>query len=73
MYTAEALDELNARGDRLRGSLNAVSEKHGAALIWTGLGSMLMPHFLAVAPTTHAHTKRCDDRLKCAVAPFRPP
>jgi len=43
-YTPEAAVALNARGDKLRGQLNAVAEKAGVAMQFTGIGSMLCVH-----------------------------
>ena len=40
--TAEAL---RARGDGLRQALNDTCARHGAAMQFTGIGSMLQPHF----------------------------
>ncbi|MDP6876196.1 MAG: aspartate aminotransferase family protein, partial [Alphaproteobacteria bacterium] len=45
IYTAEVAESFNARGDVLRQSLNALAEKHGAALQFTGRGSMMAVHF----------------------------
>ncbi|MCI0753795.1 aspartate aminotransferase family protein [Teichococcus vastitatis] len=44
VYTPEAALALNARGDALRGRLNARCREAGAALQVTGLGSMLAFH-----------------------------
>lgn len=40
-----AADALLARGDKLRTDLNAVCAKHGVTMQFTGIGSMLQPHF----------------------------
>ncbi|MDP6692523.1 MAG: aminotransferase class III-fold pyridoxal phosphate-dependent enzyme, partial [Alphaproteobacteria bacterium] len=45
IYTAEVAESFNARGDVLRQSLNDLAEKHGAALQFTGRGSMMAVHF----------------------------
>jgi glutamate-1-semialdehyde 2,1-aminomutase len=45
-YTPEAAKALNAMGDRLKARLNAVVEKAGAAMQFTGFGSMLNVHML---------------------------
>ncbi|MEI7446491.1 MAG: aminotransferase class III-fold pyridoxal phosphate-dependent enzyme [Burkholderiales bacterium] len=44
VLTREALDAVNARGERLRAALNAVFVRHGVALQATGLGSLLTLH-----------------------------
>ena len=44
VLTRDALDGLNARGDRLRAGLGACFARHGVALRATGLGSMLNLH-----------------------------
>lgn len=44
-YTPEKCRELNAYGDRLRDRLNAVAGKHGAPVLFTGIGSMIGTHF----------------------------
>ncbi|MBC2669286.1 aspartate aminotransferase family protein [Novosphingobium piscinae] len=42
--TAEALDQLSARGDRLRTEINAVFERQGAPYHATGIGSIMNIH-----------------------------
>ncbi|MFM1988104.1 MAG: hypothetical protein RJA99_1061 [Pseudomonadota bacterium] len=44
VLTRDALDAVNARGERLRAALNAVFARHGVALQATGLGSLLTLH-----------------------------
>ena len=44
IYTPERARSLNASGDRLRERLNAVARRHGLAMQFTGLGSMLSVH-----------------------------
>jgi glutamate-1-semialdehyde 2,1-aminomutase len=44
IYTPECCSALNASGDRLRQRLNAVAHRHGLAVQFTGLGSMLAIH-----------------------------
>jgi glutamate-1-semialdehyde 2,1-aminomutase len=43
--TPEAVTQLNARGDRLRETLNAIARKSGARMQFTGRGSMMAVHF----------------------------
>ncbi len=45
VYTADVAESFNARGDVLRQSLNAMAEKLGAAVQFTGRGSMMTIHF----------------------------
>ncbi len=45
IYTGDVAVSFNARGDKLRQSLNALAEKHGAAMQFTGRGSMMAVHF----------------------------
>ena len=44
VYTAEAANELNARGEALRLRLNQAIEKAGVAMQFTGYGSMMNVH-----------------------------
>jgi glutamate-1-semialdehyde 2,1-aminomutase len=44
IYTPERCSALNGSGDRLRERLNAVVRRHGLAMQFTGLGSMLSVH-----------------------------
>jgi glutamate-1-semialdehyde 2,1-aminomutase len=44
IYTPERARTLNAWGDQLRERLNAVMQKHGLAMQFTGLGSMFSVH-----------------------------
>jgi glutamate-1-semialdehyde 2,1-aminomutase len=44
IYTPERARALNSSGDRLRERLNAVARRHGLAMQFTGLGSMLSVH-----------------------------
>ena len=44
LYTAEGARALNAFGDRLRQRLNGIARRHGLAMQFTGLGSMLSVH-----------------------------
>ena len=47
VFTAEAVRELNAGGDRLRGRLGEVMSQRGVPAQVTGLGSMMTVHFRA--------------------------
>jgi glutamate-1-semialdehyde 2,1-aminomutase len=44
IYTPERARALNAFGDQLRGRLNAIAHRHGLAMQFTGLRSMLAVH-----------------------------
>ena len=46
VFTAEAADRLLHRGEALRARLNAAAAERGAAVQWTGLGSLMAPHFV---------------------------
>jgi glutamate-1-semialdehyde 2,1-aminomutase len=45
IFDAATADALFARGENLRARLNGVCRKHGVAMQFTGLGSMMHPHF----------------------------
>jgi glutamate-1-semialdehyde 2,1-aminomutase len=47
IFDAAAAEALWARGEKLRGELNAVLAKAGTVMHFTGLGSMMQPHFRA--------------------------
>jgi glutamate-1-semialdehyde 2,1-aminomutase len=64
IYTQAAAEALNARGEALRARLNALCERRGAPMQFTGIGSMMTVHFTAApirAPEDWAHA---DPRLK---------
>jgi glutamate-1-semialdehyde 2,1-aminomutase len=44
VFTPEAAQALNGRGDALRTRLNGVCQRHGARLQFTGLGSLMSAH-----------------------------
>ena len=45
VFTPEVATSFNAGGDRLRADLNALAQRHGVAMQFTGRGSMLGVHF----------------------------
>ncbi len=45
IYTPDIAETFNERGDQLRRSLNELADKHGAAMQFTGRGSMMTAHF----------------------------
>ncbi|MBO0735340.1 MAG: aspartate aminotransferase family protein [Alphaproteobacteria bacterium] len=49
IYTPERASALNASGDDLRGRLNDLVRRHGLAMRFTGLGSMLAVHMTDAA------------------------
>ena len=67
VLTAEALDALNARGERLRGRLNQLFADQGVALQLTGLGSLMQLHALTGAVRSADDTARSDDRAKALI------
>jgi len=44
VYTAEAAEALNARGEKIRERLNAICRKAGVAFQFSGIGSMMTAH-----------------------------
>lgn len=45
IFTEETSEALRARGEKLRADLNAVCAKHKVPMQFTGIGSMIQPHF----------------------------
>jgi len=45
IFDDTAAEALRKRGDGLRDALNAICAKHGVAMQFTGIGSMVQPHF----------------------------
>lgn len=45
IFDDTAAEDLRKRGDGLRDALNAICAKHGVAMQFTGIGSMVQPHF----------------------------
>jgi glutamate-1-semialdehyde 2,1-aminomutase len=64
VLTPAALDALNQRGERLREALNAVFARHGVALQFTGLGSVMQLHATARPLRSSADLAGADDRVK---------
>ncbi|QCI66286.1 aspartate aminotransferase family protein [Phreatobacter stygius] len=64
IFTPSAVLALNQRGDDLRTQLNRLCRKHGAALEFTGIGSLITAHFSAVPVLTPADAAAGDPRLK---------
>jgi glutamate-1-semialdehyde 2,1-aminomutase len=64
ILTPQAIDDLNRRGDRLRGRLAALFDARGVAMTVTGLGSLMTIHFLSEEPARAAELAQQDPRLK---------
>ena len=64
VLSAEALEALNGRGERLRAAANAVFAAHGVALQFTGLGSVMQLQPLAGHLRSADDLKGADDRVK---------
>ena len=64
VYTPEAAQTLNARGDALRERLNDACRAAGAKLQFTGIGSMLAVHTTRRPILTPADAAAGDQRLK---------
>jgi glutamate-1-semialdehyde 2,1-aminomutase len=64
VYTPEANKALNGRGDALRHRLNALCKKAGAAVQFTGMGSMMAVHFTASPVRNPADAAKADQKLK---------
>jgi glutamate-1-semialdehyde 2,1-aminomutase len=64
VYTPQAADALNARGDALRRRLNALCEAAAAPMQFTGIGSMLAVHFVRGPIRSPADAARGDAKLK---------
>ena len=64
VYTPEAANALNARGDALRERLNALCRTHDAPVQFTGIGSMLAVHFTRGAVRSPADAAKGDQKLK---------
>jgi len=64
IYTPERARTLNTRGDRLRERLNAVVQKHGLAMQFTGLGSMFSVHMTAAPIRAQEDAERGNPALR---------
>jgi glutamate-1-semialdehyde 2,1-aminomutase len=64
VLTRDALDALNARGERLRAALGEVFERHGVALCASGLGSLLNLHAVAGPVRAVRDLAGADPRVK---------
>jgi glutamate-1-semialdehyde 2,1-aminomutase len=64
IYTPEAVSELNAQGDRLRGRLNELVKAKSVGMLFTGLGSMMTVHMRGGPIRTPADTLKGDMTLR---------
>ncbi len=64
IFDDAAADALLARGEALRAALNAVCAKHGVAVQFTGIGSMLQPHFRLGAITRPYAASAAEEALR---------
>jgi glutamate-1-semialdehyde 2,1-aminomutase len=64
IYTAEAANELNARGEALRLRLNQTIEKAGVAMQFTGYGSMMNVHMRSGPIRSPADAAQGDPKLR---------
>ena len=64
IYTQDAADALNARGDRLREQLNAISRTRGLPVQFTGRGSMMNLHTLSGEVRRPADLDAANEALK---------
>ncbi len=63
IYTPEAAEALNARGEAFRARLNEIIARHGVPLQVTGLGSVMCVHFTNQSIHSPADTDGEDPRL----------
>ncbi len=64
IYTPDAANALNARGDALRERLNALCKAADAPLQFTGIGSMIAVHTMRGPVRTPADAAKGDQKLK---------
>jgi len=64
VYTPDAANALNARGDALRDRLNALCKAADAPVQFTGIGSMLAVHTMRGPVRTPADAAKGDQKLK---------
>jgi glutamate-1-semialdehyde 2,1-aminomutase len=64
VYTPQAAQALNARGDALRERLNGLCRGHDARMQFTGVGSMFSVHFTRDPVRSPADAAKGDQKLK---------
>ncbi|WP_421993751.1 aspartate aminotransferase family protein [Roseococcus sp.] len=60
IFTEETSEALRARGDGVRDALNAICAKHKVPVQFTGIGSMLQPHFRS-GPVLRPYTQSATE------------
>ncbi len=63
-FTPEIAEELHARGEALRGRLNALFGGKNIGLCASGMGSLINMHPIAIPPTSPALLRGADDRVR---------
>ena len=64
VYTAEAAEALNGRGDTLRERLNTLCQAAAAPMQFTGIGSMLAVHMMRGPVTNPTAAAKANPKLK---------
>lgn len=64
VVTPEAISAMNERGEALRAQLNTLAKRRASLLHWTGMGSMMMAHFVSGPVSSPADVAGQDMRLK---------
>lgn len=64
VFTPAATEALRERGDGMRDRLNALCREAGVPMQFTGLGSVMNPHFTGTPIRTVADAARGDKRLR---------
>jgi glutamate-1-semialdehyde 2,1-aminomutase len=64
IFTGDVPEQLYIRGEALRGALNQLCESAGVAMQFTGLGSMLTPHFRSGPITQPYSASREEEGLR---------
>ncbi|QFZ85460.1 aminotransferase class III-fold pyridoxal phosphate-dependent enzyme [Variovorax paradoxus] len=64
LFTPEAAGALADRGEAMRSRLNALCEREGVAMQFTGVGSLMNAHFLRVEVRRVADLAAVDGRLR---------
>jgi len=64
VFTAETADRLFNRGEALRARLDAAAAERDAPVRWTGLGSLMAPHFVRGPVRRPADVANADPRLR---------
>lgn len=62
IFDRDAAEALFQRGEALREACNAAAAKHGVAVVFTGIGSMITPHFRK-GPVTQPYKGSAEEEL----------